>query len=78
LIKRMLRKDPEERVGWKELFEHPRIVKAVRTERRKEITSMEEFKRSLIFVNKSITKIEEFAEKESRGPKEEESCLILE
>jgi serine/threonine protein kinase len=31
LVKRMLCKDPEERIGWKEMFEHPKIVKAVRT-----------------------------------------------
>jgi serine/threonine protein kinase len=31
LIKKMLCKDHEERISWKELFEHPKIVKAVRT-----------------------------------------------
>jgi serine/threonine protein kinase len=30
LITRMLAKDPEQRIGWKEIFELPKIVKAVR------------------------------------------------
>jgi hypothetical protein len=39
---------------------------------------MEEFKRSLIFVNKSVTKIEEFDAKVSEKEQKEENCLILE
>ena len=79
LIKKMLCKDPEARISWKELFEHQKIVKAVRTERKKEITSMEEFKKSLIFVNKSVTKFQEFdSKKENSEEKAEETCLILE
>lgn len=40
---------------------------------------MEEFKKSLIFVNKSVTKFQEFdSTKENSEEKIEESCLILE
>ena len=41
LIKRMLSKDKEERISWREMFEYPRIVKAFRCERKREMTKMD-------------------------------------
>lgn len=42
------------------------MIKAIRNERKKEIVPMEEFKKSLIFTNKSITKVEIVKEPESQ------------
>ena len=58
LIRRMLHKDKEQRISWKEIFAMERIKKAVRNERKKEIISMEEFRKSMIVVaNKSVTDV---------------------
>ena len=75
----MLNKNQDSRISWMELFEHPQVVKAFQCDRKKEMTSMDVFKKSLVFVNKSVIKLSEVDEPEGKEQhKEDETCLILE
>jgi serine/threonine protein kinase len=71
LISRMLEKDHEKRISWEQIFSYKRInINKIQKERisrtlNEREHSLEELRRSLIEVNRSSAKIEEFAEKDN-------------
>lgn len=84
LIQKMLLKDKEQRIGWKDIFSMEKIKKAVRNERKKEIISMEEFRKSMIVIaNKSATDVKVIESEESElndesSSTKEENVIIIE
>jgi serine/threonine-protein kinase ULK/ATG1 len=78
LIEKMLIKDKEKRISWKEIFEMEEIKNAIRFERKKELAPMDELNRSLMIVNKSQTQVHLVREPQGQGESNEsDECSII-